>query len=89
MQPDDGPAKIDPPSTFGDAMHEAEIEAACEELGLDQATEDFVIASHRFSPGYLATILGHGGDYRTYVKCKLILWAGINGEPEPTFPTRS
>ena len=47
---------------------------------------EFVLASHRFSPDYLRTILDHGGDYRTYVKCKLILRAGLRGEPEPTWP---
>ena len=76
------------PATFQEAMDEAEIEAACEELGLDDETSEFVMASHRFSPGYLQTILKHGGDHDTYVRCKLILRASLDGKPEPTFPPR-
>ena len=33
--------------SFDDALHEAEIEAACEDLGLDEGTTVFVLASYR------------------------------------------
>jgi hypothetical protein len=62
-------------------MHETEIEAACDELGLDEAKSEFVRASHRFGQGYLRTILDQGGDYRTYVKASSSCWPGSGASP--------
>jgi hypothetical protein len=77
-----------PPVTLDDAMHEVKIEDACVELRLGDDAAEFVMASYRFSPSFLRTILEHGADHRCYVECKLILRAKMNGDPEPTFPPR-
>jgi hypothetical protein len=67
--------------TFAAALIEADIEAACEALGLDEADTGYVIASHRASDGKLMrTMFSHRADYAGYVECRLAIRAGLRGD---------
>jgi hypothetical protein len=67
--------------TFDAAMVEAEIEAACESMGLSAEDAAYVMDSHRASDGKLMrTLFAHRCDYPGYVECRLAIRAGLRGE---------
>ena len=76
--------------TFEAAANEQDaVKAACVDLGLDEGTTAFVLASYRRNGDLLHTMLEHGADHRAYIEAKLMLRAAMNDEPEPTFPPRA
>jgi hypothetical protein len=71
--------------TFDAALEEAEIEAACDGLGLSAEDRAYVIGTHQaLGNGLLTTMLARGCDYRGYVGVKLemraVLARGLGGE---------